>query len=268
MQQLCAPKAYRLDTKQPKRVMIPLMTNLRAIWTSRALLPTGALLLVLIGARLLALRAAGMPASTLFTGEALVAFLAATVACIAWAATLRPGEPAARVWLGWALLADLAGLWVLVLGAWSGHVLPAAKLYVLLAAWLALWTAASALLRRWGPGVAVAFPATLATVLLTMPASCAAVYRALPPAGLAGLPRETMIRGLHATSPTLGLFDALRTPESPFSWPPPLMYHLSPLNQDLPLGPLPAWYWQAAGFAAAAALLALVNAKCEMRIER
>ena len=178
-----------------------------------------------------------------------------TFACIIWAAI--PGPPAAFPWytpstslrqvfLGYAILADMAGLILLILGV-GGHFIGWEEwlhLYVLFAAWLAFFTCVPWALQRWGGGVSVGLPALLAFMLAAAPIAWMPVVRAAAHWGSAEASspwQGRLVQAMAGSCPTLAIIQSLR-PSVLIDWPVlPRMYALSGLGQDVAISLLPWW---------------------------
>jgi hypothetical protein len=178
--------------------------------------------------------------------------LVTVVAVIAAAAEPQGYFPRGRVFFGYSLLTDLAGLLLLLVGRGDhGLSLPIiVALYVLLAAWTALWAAMAAWLRGWGSGWSAAVTLSLAMLAMTSPVTAMPLVRAAP---LLGPKWQGLIVSIIThTCPLLPMFDVLR-PEAHLDWGQlPGMYRYSGLGQSIP-ATLPTW-WSCASIYAGAAL--------------
>ena len=242
--------------------------GMRRVWKfldPAALLLAGGVLALLAGAGVVAWRAAGsgetgegISVGALVVGQLMLGLVVATVAAIAWAAGIAPGSPRAgvRTWVGVAILALAIGVWLSALAGMTGRlgVGEVGRVWLLFAAWLALWTAAGVVLRPLGAARAVVIAGVPALVLLALPVAITPGYRAVLAAWGAGA-TETLSGWMAQACPTLGVIAAIWD-SAPFVWPQrPVMYGLTPLGQDFPM-PLPAWGIQTMGFAWVAAALA------------
>lgn len=165
-----------------------------------------------------------------FVGWLGLLLLAATVAAIVWTAVAKPLSPfeseLRQVMLGFSLLGDLAGLLILAVGLSDGFLtlIEVVRVYVLLVAWLALWSAFAYALKRRGAMVSMGVSLIFALLLMAGPVTMMPLVRAAawqesrtaqasegPPAmpGQSAL-EENLVRGIAIGCPLLGALDAAR----------------------------------------------------------
>lgn len=146
--------------------------------------------------------------------------------------------PARRKWLGLAVLADLAGL-VLVIAATGMEgfrVLDALKVYLILTAFCACWFALADVLVRAGRGMGVVIAGVSAAAMLALPVWVMPVVRAVD-----APVQQQMVTATTLLCPVYGVLAAVRETVT-LSWhQAPVMYRLSALGQDIPIA-LPAWW--------------------------
>lgn len=233
--------------------------------TTRPVLPA-MLVFVTLGALWLYARFGYLPGHgpevtvLLFTGWLALMFLLSTVAVVIWTACVdtRPrAGPARRTFLAYSLVSDLCGLLLLIVGVAGGllSLLDVLRIYALLIAWLGLWTSAAGALRRLGSGVAVVASLSLAMSFFAAPVIASPIARASAQWSLHNTPAQPyVVQGIGYVTPMLALLDAVKD-SFRIGWAQlPLMYHLTPLGQDIPM-PLPTWWITTLAFAGAAVLL-------------
>jgi hypothetical protein len=233
-----------------------------AIFDRRMFVLPAALLAVLFGVWG-TLRLTTPRADVQLIGLIMFTLVAATFAAIIWGAVSHPNHAHARTWIGAACLVAGLALWLGFL-AWDSHVLGGVhvlKLVALVAGWMAACTGVAAVLRNFGPGLAIVIPATLAALFLAFPATVVPLHRALQRPGSTTADRT--ISALAKGCPTLGALDAI-VDAAPYSWSGGganrVMYGLTTLGQDAPW-PQVTWTTEAlvyALLAADAAVLALL----------
>lgn len=218
--------------------------------------------------------------AALTAGYLLVLLLLATVILILSSAGF-PVLPRRHRWLNFALVSDsLALLLLLPIFTAQLTLADAAKIFVIATPWLALWTAFARAIGgydRGGQGVdagggtggvgsispplAPTRPGVSATLSLTV-----AILLFSAPVTL--FPLTSNPAALSICCPPLAILDASRA-STPYVWYQGrgnVMYHLSPLGQDLP-APLPTW-WHSVLLFATLALLATAASELTIRSPR
>ncbi len=162
--------------------------------------------------------------------------------CIFWTACVSPAPGhRSRVWLGYALVADICGLILLATSIDSAlGLLAAFRVYALLLGFLAFCTMMAQQLRRFGAGATTAVAGAVIFIMLAMPLVAAPLLtvcnRADSGTGAAIIANLCPIFWiLHAANPTLhyGWFSWLHTP---------LMYTASPLGQNMRMPRILPWW--------------------------
>jgi hypothetical protein len=161
------------------------------------------------------------------------------------------GGEGRRVFLGFALAGDAAGILAVAVGVTTGLLgwRTAIQLYIVMAAWMGMWSGVAWLLGRWGAGIGVALSLTCAMLLMAGPVTL------VPLARLPGAPRAfvnrwqpLVVTGIAGACPMLAALDAMK-PEVRLDWPQlPQMYRMSGLGQEIPIE-LPRWWIAAAVYA-------------------
>jgi hypothetical protein len=184
-----------------------------------------------------------------FLGWIALVFLLTTFASIVWIAC-RPVF--SQAFLGYALLVDSAAIIMVAVGIVYVSLVEILCLYVLLAAWVALWSALTLLVNRLSRPLAAALSMALASICFASPITFIPLVRATVPAM-----RETSLDLISYATPMLPAFDLLKNSLPSASWPEwTYMYRLSPLGQEIALRS--HWYGAAALYAAIAILLTAI----------
>ncbi len=188
------------------------------------------------------------PTPTAFTLWLAVMFLLATILVILWTATvdIRPRAAAAtRTFLAYALLSDLSGILLFLIGVLGGIIslIDLLKLYLLLITWLGLWTSITASLRRFGTPLSAILSLALALPLFAAPL----LWSAAQPL-TTSLSPQSQSRLSHlaaAVTPLTPALDALHDSLN-LNWNnlPPFLHP----NTNAPL-PLPLWWLSTTSFA-------------------
>jgi hypothetical protein len=227
-------------------------------WRTPALLALSAGVLALVA--WFALRAAALDPALAFIGWLALLFLAATLTLILWSASSPTFR---RTLLAYLLLTTTLSIVILCVAARS-QTIPAAdalRLALLLAAWLALWSAVTTLLRRITSAFSVAATLPLAMLFFAGPVTALPLLRAAPADSPA---QRTLAHCIAAMTPILAALDAIKA-HLLIEWAQlPQMYHLTAAGQDIPM-PLPAWWTSALLYITLA--LACTGAFCMRRLK-